>query len=98
MNVRILPPAAAEIREAAQFYQTRVAGLGDEFLEEVRTTIARILANPEAWTLLEKDIRRCRTHRFPYGIIYSKEADGIVIVSVMHLHRHPQSWKGNLNG
>jgi plasmid stabilization system protein ParE len=96
MKYRILPPAVAEIREAVAFYESRVPGLGRQFLAEVRSTIRRIMANPEAWRVLEREIRRCRTHRFPYGIIYSVAASEIVIVSVMHLHRHPNSWRRNL--
>ncbi len=41
-------------------------------------------------------IRRCRTHRFPYGLIYTIERDEVLIISVMHLHRHPESWRRNL--
>ena len=32
----------------------------------------------------------------PYGVIYAIEADHVLIVSVMHLHRHPESWRKNL--
>ncbi|MEJ0088247.1 MAG: type II toxin-antitoxin system RelE/ParE family toxin [Limisphaerales bacterium] len=45
---------------------------------------------------LTGEIRRCRTHRFPYGIIYTVENSEVLIVSVMHLHRHPESWRENL--
>jgi len=34
---------------------------------------------------------RCRTHRFPYGIIYTVEDGTVLVISVMHLHRHPDS-------
>ena len=35
MNYRFLTPALAEIREAAEFYENRVSGLGADFLDEV---------------------------------------------------------------
>jgi len=31
--------------------------------------------------------------RFPYGVLYSEEADGIFILAVMNLHRAPDYWK-----
>lgn len=96
MRFRILPPANWELREAVRFYEERVPGLGHELLEEFRATTARIIANPAAWMTLESSVRRCRMHRFPYGVIYSLEDGQILIVSVMHLHRHPQIWKRNL--
>jgi len=96
VKFRILRPAAREPRAAAKYYEDRVAGLGFDFLQEVRATILRILVHPNAWFSLDENIRRCRTHRFPYGIIYTVERDEVLILSVMHLHRHPESWRQNL--
>lgn len=96
MTFKFLSPALRELREAAEFYEGRVPGLGFEFLAEVRGAIRRIAAYPHAWFPMDDRFRRCRTHRFPYSIIYTVEADCILIVSVMHMHRHPESWKRNL--
>jgi hypothetical protein len=30
-------------------------------------------------------------------VIYAIVEDAIIIISIMHLHRHPQAWKKNLN-
>jgi len=96
MTFRLLPPAAQEIKEAADFYEDRVPGLGFDFIGEVRAAIRLILKHPQAWHPLDAEFRRCRTRRFPYGVIYTIEADCILVVSVMHLHRHPESWRKNL--
>jgi hypothetical protein len=69
MKFRLLPPATLELREAARSYEDRVAGPGFDFIGEVRAAIRRIITHPEAWFALDKGIRRCRTNRFPYGII-----------------------------
>jgi plasmid stabilization system protein ParE len=96
MKFRLLRPAARELREAAKYYEDRVPGLGFDFLQEVRAAIRRILIHPAAWFALDDEVRRCRTHRFPYGVIYTIERDEVLIISVMHLHRHPESWRRNL--
>ena len=96
MTFRFLPPAAREVREAARHYEEKVPGLGFDFIAEVRAAIRRILAHPQAWCPLDNEFRRCRTSRFPYGLIYTVETDYILIVSVMHLHRHPDTWRKNL--
>ena len=96
MTYRLLPPAAREIREAARYYEQKVPGLGFEFLAEIRAALRRILAHPQAWCPLDDRFRRCRTSRFPYGLIYTIEPDCVLVVSVMHLHRHPETWRKNL--
>ncbi|MDJ1175008.1 type II toxin-antitoxin system RelE/ParE family toxin [Roseofilum capinflatum] len=96
MNLKFLLPASQELQQAAEFYQQQVFGLGEDFLAESQSTLNRIVQNPRAWTPLNENIRRCRMHRFPYGIIYTIEDDTILVISVMHLQKHPQSWKKNL--
>ena len=96
MTYRFLTPAAREVREAARYYQEKVPGLGFDFIAEVRASVRRILAHPQAWSPLGQEFRRCRTSRFPYGVIYTIEGEDILIVSVMHLHRHPETWRKNL--
>lgn len=96
MNFRLLPPAAFEIGQAARYYESQVPGLGHDFIQELRAAIERIIQWPEAWQPLDAEIRRCRTHRFPYGVIYSIEQGEVLVLSVMHLHRHPDSWRKNL--
>ncbi|RKZ91208.1 MAG: type II toxin-antitoxin system RelE/ParE family toxin [Gammaproteobacteria bacterium] len=42
---------------------------------------------------IEGDIRRSLVKRFPYGVLYSEENNGIFILAIMNLHRHPDYWK-----
>ena len=94
---RFLTPAILEVEAASQFYESNKPGLGREFLDEIDDTIQRILSNPQAWQVLDGEIRRCRLRRFSYGIIYTLLDDDIaLIISVMHLHRYPSSWRKNL--
>ncbi|MCP5543339.1 MAG: type II toxin-antitoxin system RelE/ParE family toxin [Akkermansiaceae bacterium] len=97
MTYRFLTPALAEIREAAEFYEDRVSGLGADFLDEVDAAIDRMLHFPEAWGRLGEEFRKCQLRRFPYSIIYSVQLDReVVIVSVFHQSREPRSWRENL--
>jgi plasmid stabilization system protein ParE len=97
MNFKFLTPAIEELKLAIEFYEKASLGLGSEFLSEVKAAISRIIRNPRAWSCLDDEIRRCRLQRFPYGVIYIVEDDSIIIISIMHLHRQPQSWKKNLS-
>jgi len=97
MVVKFLAPAQAELVEAVAYYESRKQGLGSQFTEEIKRTIQRILRFPEAWAPISRRTRRCRTNRFPYGVIYQVRGDILLIVAVMHLHREPRTWKDRLS-
>jgi plasmid stabilization system protein ParE len=93
VNARFTSSAETELREAAAFYEAAENGLGARFLDEVEAAVVRIRCNPEAWAPMSPRTRRCRTHRFPFGLFYQIRSDEILIVSVMDLRRDPKSWE-----
>lgn len=90
---RFTSAALTELRQATLYYEQRENGLGAAFLDEIQATVERILRHPFAWHALSARTRRCRTHRFPFGLIYQIRVDEILITSVMDLRRDPDSWK-----
>jgi hypothetical protein len=88
-----LEPAQIELEEEVKYFNGEQESLGYEFAREVAGTITRILRYPEAWTRLSKRTRRCRTKRFPYGVIYQIRGDKILIVAIAHLRRKPFYWR-----
>jgi len=96
MKIEFLPPARAELTDAISYYNTQSEGLGYEFAAEIKRTLGRIAQYPDAWFKLSKRTRRCRTNRFPYGVIYQIREDTLLIVAIMHLSREPESWKSRL--
>src|SRR5205809_941291 len=93
MNYCFHPAARDEYLDAARFYEGRRSGLGARFTAEVEATIAQILEAPRRWSFIEEDIRRCITHVFPNGILYTIEDDTVLIVAVMHCSRKPGYWR-----
>ena len=97
MKVEFLSIAELEFANAVEYYNEQSEGLGYKFAAEVKRTLERIVQFPEAWTSLSKRARRCRTNRFPYGLIYQRRSDKILIVYIMHLHRDPDTWRARIN-
>ncbi len=90
------PEAESEFVEAIAYYEECEAGLGFDFSREVYVSIQEALEYPAMWPILDAPIRRCLVHRFPFGVLYSVEAEGVFILAVMHLHREPDYWKQRL--
>ena len=93
MNFSFHPEAENELNKAIDYYEDIEPGLGYDFALEINSTIKRTVELPKAWSVLEGDIRRSLVRRFPYGILYFEEHDGIFIVAIMHLHREPGYWR-----
>jgi hypothetical protein len=90
---RFTSAALTELSQATLYYEQRENGLGGVFLDEVEATLNRILQQPSAWHPLSPRTRRCRTHRFPFGLIYQIRPNEILITSVMDLRRDPTNWR-----
>ena len=95
MTSVILSEAEADLEQAFDYYQSQRPGLGVEFIEEFRHGVANILEHPDAYQPLDATYRRCRLHRFPYGIVYRIDPDArqVIIVAVMHLSQKPGWWQ-----
>ena len=96
MRHKFHPEALLEFEEAVQFYKERGRTLGQRFAKEVRMTIAKIVAAPDRWRVLEQDVRLCRARVFPYAVLYTIEADYILIVAIAHGKRRPGYWRHRL--
>ena len=92
------PEAGAEIAEAARYYETRSPGLGFSFLMELDDAIEQVVANPKAFQLVSREIRRKPLRRFPYSLLYVIEADRIRVVAAAHHRRRPDYWRSRLLG
>ncbi len=96
MTIAFLRMATVELEDAVAYYNQQSEGLGYQFAVEVQKTLQRIAEFPEAWPALSERTRRCRLRRFPYGVIYRVIEDTLLVVAVMHLHRHPDAWRSRV--
>jgi plasmid stabilization system protein ParE len=86
--------AEQELNDAAGYYQSVRAGLGDAFLNEVERAIAQIAAHPEAAPLISRTVRKKLVARFPYNIMYSVTRSDIRILAIANQKRRPFYWRG----
>jgi toxin ParE1/3/4 len=85
--------AELEIFEAALRFERERADLGFRFETQVNTIFARVLENPFQFPEIEDGARRALVRDFPSGVFFTLEDDLITVLAVLHLHRHPDTWK-----
>jgi plasmid stabilization system protein ParE len=85
--------AELEIFDAALRYEREREGLGFRFEAQVNTVFARLLDNPFQFPGIEQDVRRALVRDFPYAVFFMTDADLITVLAVLHLRRHPDTWK-----
>ena len=86
--------AEQELNEAASYYNAQRPGLGNVFLDEVEDATNQIRDHPEAAPLVNRSVRRKLVRRFPYGVMYSVQPDGIRILAIANQKRRPFYWRG----
>ena len=92
---RLLAEPQVDLDVAATFdwYEHEHAGLGLEFLNELRATYDRIGDGPLRYEELRSGIRRALVRRFPYAVYFAVESDVIVVLAVLHVGRDPAEWQ-----
>jgi len=93
LSARISPAAARDARAAAEWYNRERPGLGRRFLAEVKRVSLRIRDAPLQLPLVDEGVRRALLRTFPYALFFTVETDVVVVVAVVHLHRHPDHWR-----
>lgn len=88
--------ADAEVNEATRYYEERGLGLGFSFLDAVEEAGEMVLANPEAFQLVGREVRQKLLARFPYSLLYVVETDRIRVIAVAHHKRRPGYWRHRL--
>lgn len=84
-----------DLEHAWTWYEGHERGLGDRFLDAIRTTVVRASRWPNAGTPALRDDddeiieRKLPAHGFPYAVRYRIRDDRLIVMAVLHQHRRP---------
>ena len=87
------PRADFDVAGAYRWYEDERAGLGLQFLQELRAAYDRIAEDPLRYQQLESGIRRALVRRFPYAIYFAVDSYVVVVLAVLHVGRNPAEWQ-----
>jgi plasmid stabilization system protein ParE len=89
MTLHFLTEASSELYEAAEYYESKEAGLGRRFQAEILEVCGLIVQNPLLWRERVGAYRRVNCPVFPYYLAYFIRGDRVVVAAVAHGHRRP---------
>ena len=100
MRVVFHDEARAELLAAAEWYERRRKGLGDDLLAEVTRAVEAVAESPETWPpwtrALREGVRRFLLTRFPFSLVFVIREDYVLVVAVAHSKRTPRYWVARL--
>ena len=85
--------AEADIAEAYQYYESCREGLGADFISRIDEAISRVQNNPKQFRTVLDKVRRALVRKFLYGIYYTINENGIIVLAVVHARRNPKHWQ-----
>lgn len=92
--VNYRPEVAKDLREAAEWYNSKRSGLGDEFMSEFWSAMESVIKYPLSFGKTSTGLRACRLARFPYVIHfrYEEQKDELVVFAVTFGGRDTSAW------
>lgn len=90
MRLEYHPRVKLELKQARDFYEQQIPGLGTQFIDEFERQVLQIAAMPKRWRLIQVDVRRALMNRFPYAIYFRLVTPDLVRITVVkHQRKHP---------
>jgi ParE toxin of type II toxin-antitoxin system, parDE len=80
-----------ELVDAVEYYENRLPGLSEKLETELENIIQKITLNPFLFPNKFKKYREVPLKKFPFVVIYEIVGNAVVIVSVFHCKRNPDS-------
>lgn len=93
--------AERELVEALAWYRERSEIAADNFLTELKATVAKMQQWPLSAPVVDQteagtEIRQVRLRHFPYAVVYVNSEDQLRIIALVHLRRVPGYWTSRL--
>ena len=67
------PKALAEYADTVQYYKKQRTELAQAFINSIDDAVYQIKEYPPRYLVIDEDVRRCITRKFPYAIFYTVE-------------------------
>lgn len=98
LAIHLTPRAEHELTGAFEWYEGERSGLWFAFLDAVAAALSLLMRTPAIGRVVSQSVHRYLLRRFRYGLFYGVEGDALLVIVVVHAHRHPRLWPQTLHG
>lgn len=97
-DLKLLPEAKNDIKQAYQWYEEQSLGLGMDFIRCLEAVLFLIQRTPNIYPTIHESYHRAIMRRFPYAVFFEvdTENNSCVVYSVFHCSQDPNKWKERL--
>ncbi|MBU0620838.1 MAG: hypothetical protein KJ795_03225 [Gammaproteobacteria bacterium] len=99
MSYQFHPAAAREHLDSIAFYESRLHGLGANYIAEFEATMKKVCAAPNSFSIeCPPDIHKAVMKRFPFNVLFRETGKVVQVLAVAHHRRRPGYWLGRTVG
>ena len=87
-----------DIRISYKWYEEKLKGLGEHFLDALDECFRDITHNPFMNQVKHHNVRYGFVHTFPFVVVYEVEENNVVVYAVFHTRKNPSVLKRRKKG
>lgn len=95
-TLRFHPDIEGDLQKICAWYEEKLNGLGDDFLQVFYSSIEIIKENPLQYPKIYKNFHRYLLQKFPYVLYYLIEDELVIIMGLFHHSRDPHHIKSTI--
>ena len=97
-TLRFLPEVEDDAIRGYAWYETKSAGLGEEFLRMFYASAGDLSRNFLIYRKVYGEFRRCLLRRFPFAIYFTVKGEQVIVTGLFHCARDPRIVETELRG
>jgi len=95
-SLRFLHEVEEDLFVGYSWYEGKVLGLGEKFLQMFYNCTANLPQNALIYEKVYGDFRRCFLRKFPYAVYFQIEEHQVIVFGLFHCARDPRTIKSKL--
>ena len=90
-RITITPEAKVKLAEAFEWYESKQAGLGHEFLRAFSACFSLVQRHPKIFPIVT-GYRKGLPRKFPYNLFYRCQDASVTVYQIFHCSEDSQKW------